>query len=205
MTFKRLAAALLCFFCLCSASGTDKWEFGAGVRDSYYISAQASYAGHAMLKAEHSVYSYDARYQYWRLYAGGMASVPYADFEGSAFYGRTWCGSYWNSGALLTARVNPPGPVSVFATLNPLYDSGLGYHTCFSAGAAVRVFKPVSLRVSYTTLPEFRESEKRVRAGVEVKAGGLSVVPELSIPTNRTNRSRRLRLLISFSYTFSVG
>lgn len=206
MTLRRSAAALLlCLPGLCSAGAAEKWGLGAGVRDSYYIFAQASYAGHAFLKAEHSVYSYDAKYQYWRLYAGGNASVPYAAFEGSAFYGRTWCGSYWSAGALLTARVLPPGPVSVFATLNPLYDSGLDYQTCFSAGASVRIFKPVSLRATYTTIPEFRESEKRLKAGVEVKVGGLSVVPELSIPVESENRSRRLRLLMSFSYIFPVG
>ncbi len=187
------------------AAAGGAWELGAGIRDSYYIGVRAAYGGHAFAAAEHSVYSYDAKYQYWRLYAGGMAKVPYADFEGSAFYGRTWCGSYWSSGALLTARALPPGPVSVTATLNPLYDSGLGYHTCFSAGAAVRIFKPVSLRASYTTIPEFRESERRVRAGVEVRVGGLSVIPELSIPTESRNRSRRLRLLMSFSYTFLAG
>lgn len=205
MTLRRLAAALLlCLFCFCSARGAEKWGLGAGVRDSYYVFAQASYAD-SYLGAEHSVYSYDAKYQYWRLYTGSRTTIPYAEFSGRIFYGRTWCGNYWNAGALLTARALPPGPVSVFATLNPLYDSGLKYHTCFAAGAAVRIFKPVSLRASYTTIPEFRESEKRVRAGVEVKVGGLSVVPELSIPTNPTNRSRRLRLLMSFSYLFSLG
>lgn len=205
MTLRRVAVSLLLSLsCLCSARGAEKWGLGAGVRDSYYIFAQASYAD-SYLGAEHSIYSYDAKYQYWRLYTGSGCKIPYAELGGRIFYGRTWCGNYWNAGALLTARVLPPGPVSVFATLNPLYDSGLKYHTCFAAGAAVRIFKPVSLRASYTTIPEFRESEKRVRAGVEVKVGGLSVVPELSIPTNPTNRSRRLRLLMSFSYLFSVG
>lgn len=202
----RMAAVLIVAISgFSSAHGAGKWELGAGVRDSYHIFFRTAYNGHAFVAAEHSIYSYDAKYQYWRLYAGGMASVPYAAFEGCAFYGRTWCGNYWSAGALLTARVLPPGPVKVFATLNPLYDSGLKYHTCFAAGASVRIFKPVSLLASYTTIPEFRESEKRVRAGVEVRVGGLAVTPELSIPVNPVNRSRKLRLLMSFSFTFFNG
>ncbi len=201
-----LAGALL-LATSCRAAASERgplWKLGAGVRDSYYVNAGASVAEHAFLRAEHSVYSYEARYQYWRLYAGGMARVPYASFEGSVFYGRTWCGSYWSAGSLLTARVLPPGPVSVSATLNPLYDSGLKYHTCFAAGVAVRVCEPVSLVAAYTTIPEFRESEKRVRAGVEVAVGGLRVRPELSIPACGEHGSRRVRLLMSCSYTFSI-
>ncbi len=206
MSFIRPVVAAALFASISAeAPGAPCLEFGAGVRDSYYVNAFASVAGRAFASVEHSVYSYEARYQYWRLYAGGMARVPYASFEGSAFYGRTWCGSYWSAGALLTARVLPPGPVSVTATLNPLYDSGFQYHTCFSVGAAVRVCEPVSLLVSYTTIPEFRASEKRVRAGVDVSVGGLSVTPELSIPADPVSRSRRLRLLMSCSYTFSFG
>ncbi|MDE6127374.1 MAG: hypothetical protein K2G30_10525 [Muribaculaceae bacterium] len=206
IALRRIAAVLtLAVCCFGSAFCAGRWELGAGVRDSYHINFRAAYGGHAFVAAEHSVYSYEVRYQYWRLYAGGMVSVPYAEFEGSAFYGRTWCGSYMSAGALLSAKVLPPGPVSVFGTLNPLYDSGLKYNTCFSAGLAVRIFKPVSLRASYTTIPEFRESEKRVRAGVEVRVGGLSVLPELSLPTDRAHRSRSLRLLMSFSYTFFTG
>lgn len=179
-------------------------KLGAGVRESYYVNVGASVADHAFVRAEHSVYSYEARNQYWRLYAGGMARVPFVSFEGSAFYGRTWGGSYWSAGALLTARALPLGPVSVTATLNPLYDSALKYHTCFSAGLAVKVCKPVSLLASYTTIPEFRESEKRVRAGVEVSVGGLRVRPELSVAAESEHRSRSLRLLMSCSYTFSI-
>ncbi|MDE6526069.1 MAG: hypothetical protein K2L75_02345 [Muribaculaceae bacterium] len=182
-----------------------RWDIAAGVRDSRYIYADVTYDSHVSVAAEHSVYSYDIGYQYWRLYTGGCFSVPYADFDCKGFYGRTWAGTYYSAGALIACRILPPGPVSVFAILNPLYDSDFRYTTCFAAGVSVKVCRPVSLRASYTTIPEFRESEKVVRAGFDVHVGGLSVVPELSIPVDPRNRSRKLRMLMSFSYKFSLG
>lgn len=187
------------------ARAAGKWDMTAGIRDTRYIFADVTFDSHAYLRAEHSVYSYDFIYQYWRLYAGGKLAVPYADFDVNAFYGRTWCGNYYSAGAHVSCRILPPGPVSIFGTLNPLYDSGFSYSTCFAAGLAVRLCKPVSVRASYTTIPEFRESEKVVRAGVDVHVGGLSVVPELSIPVDSRNRSRKLRMLMSFSYTFPLS
>ena len=205
---KYMRAAFVAAAVLCAAASADaagRWDMSAGVRDTRYIFADVCYADHAYVRAEHSVYSYDLRYQYWRLYAGGKVGVPYAAFDGSAFYGRTWAGTYYSAGALIGCRILPPGPVSVFATLNPLYDSDYGYKTCFNAGLSVRVCKPVSLRASYTTIPEFRESEKAIRAGVDLHVGGLSVVPELSIPVDPRNRSRKLRMLMSCSYKFSLS
>ena len=52
----------------------------------------------------------------------------------------------------------------------------------------------------YTTIPEYRLSEKRVRAGFIFSYKELQVTPMLSIPVGEEIKS--MRILCSFQYKF---
>ena len=51
----------------------------------------------------------------------------------------------------------------------------------------------------YTTVPEYRMSEKRIRAGFIFKDNNLSVSPIMSIPAKKDFKS--MRVLVSMDYT----
>ena len=87
--------------------------------------------------------------------------------------------------------------------MNPHYDSGYGYKTCYNAGLGVVITSDINIFGRYTTIPEYRMSEKRAHIGLDFHVKNLNVIPVLSIGTTATESgSKNLRVLMSFNYRF---
>lgn len=82
----------------------------------------------------------------------------------------------------------------------PMYDSGMGYNTCYTVHAACRVIQEAALVLDITNIPEYRMVEHRIVPGILFRAHKLWVRPELSIPLN--DNVQFTRVLISFRYNF---
>lgn len=86
--------------------------------------------------------------------------------------------------------------------INPRYDSGLDYETCWKAGAKVRITDPIAVRMSYYNIPLYRMSEQRLAGGFEFKVLNLKVAPELSVSMEKDTRLKNMRVLMSMNYDF---
>ena len=92
------------------------------------------------------------------------------------------------------------GRVEFGAGVMPMYDSGMGYNTCYTVHAACRVIQEAALVLDITNIPEYRMVEHRIVPGILFRAHKLWVRPELSIPLN--DNVQFTRVLISFRYVF---
>ena len=92
------------------------------------------------------------------------------------------------------------GRVEFGAGVMPMYDSGMGYNTCYTVHAACRVIQEAALVLDITNIPEYRMVEHRIVPGILFRAHKLWVRPELSIPLN--DNVQFTRVLISFRYDF---
>lgn len=81
-------------------------------------------------------------------------------------------------------------------------DRANGYNTCYEAVAGVSIVKAINLLAGYSTIPEYRQSEKRALVGFDFHVGHLNVSPVLSLATTGASKANRLRLLMNFNYQF---
>lgn len=179
-----------------------KAQFMAGIRESHYVYGQYNPVNDIGIKVEHSLYSEKMGFQ--RI---GLA-VNYDKVLGCGFSlwtqlagATTWNRNYQVASLNVTARYQYMA-LGINAAVEPTYDSGLHYTTCWKIGASVRITDAIDIRAAYTTIPEYRLSEKRIRAGFGFESGKLSVIPELSISAGDNTRFKNLRVLMSMGYKF---
>lgn len=175
-------------------------QIDAGIRDSRYVYGSYTFKGFTAA-LEHSLYSEKMGFQRIGIYAGYEGYRRELHYSAYATATTTWNGNYQTAGLLATAYYNI-GSVSVGGTINPLYDSGLKYKTCFRVGAAVRICSPISVLAYYTTIPDYRMSEKRIAGGFDFHSDNLSVRPQLSLSVEQPTRFKNLRMLMSMNYRF---
>lgn len=173
-----------------------------GLRDTQYAYVGAMWRQTAGLAIEHSIFSEPFSLQYVRVYGRFHRHVGQVGFEVSPYYGCTYDGAFYNVGGLFGAIWRVVRRVEVYGSLNPVYDSRLGYKTTFCIGGYVKVLKPVDVTVEYSTIPRYRQSERLVNGGFRFRVGGLSVTPRLSFPIKE--RTKSVRVLVSFDYSFSL-
>lgn len=177
-----------------------KAQFSIGLRDSKYVGVSYTHKNSLGIGLEHSVFSQEVKTQYVR------ATMSYAnllngfDYKAGIYYGTPYDGAYYNCGMMLSANYGISKAISLMATLNPHYDSYFEYKTCFDAGASFRLCTDISALLSYSTIPEFRQDEKRVKVGFNLTVQHLSVSPYLSIPAEGPVKSARL--LVNINYVF---
>ena len=164
-----------------------------GMRDSRYLQYEYTIGRHVPLMLEHSIYSDKLNLQHFRVAAGYTN-----DFLRSHLH---------NFGAFLTLgyRFDTRQRYQLSATLNPHYDTGLDYKTCVSALALVGMNDVFSIVAEFTNIPEFRQSDDRIRFGVDIhfasaRYGWLSVRPLLSVPLGQ--RYEKVRVHVNFDYAF---
>ena len=107
--------------------------------------------------------------------------------------------NFYDVGADLQMNYSFVNRIDLFANVNPHYDSGYEYESNYGAGASVRLYKGMYLVGQYSTVPEYRTSEKRIRAGFIFKENNLSVTPVISIPAKKEFKS--MRVLVSMDYS----
>ena len=171
-----------------------------GLRDNRYARIGYTLKDSYLFTLEHSIYSEKFGFQKARLYVGYKHNWKNLGIQANLYASTLWNGNYQDCGVLATAHYRIFNPWIVYATLNPHYDSEYDYMTCFTVATDVEVIKGLALTAQYTTIPEYRLSEKRVRAGLHLSYGNLSVTPLLSIPTDGNTKS--IRVLCSFSFSF---
>ena len=171
-----------------------------GFRDNRYVYGGYQFKFGMYVDVEHSVYSDHFGYQKGRLYVGYEQEWKYADLNAKIYGSSLWNGNYQDAGLLLQVLAKPFKNWTVDATLNPHYDTGIGDYINYSVGTGIMVNKDITLLAHYTIIPEYRDSEKRVRVGIIFKVGNLEVKPELSVPVE--GKARNMRVLFSMRYTF---
>lgn len=176
-------------------------QFGIGLRDTRYVNVNYTFARYFNLELEHSVYAEKFKCQHIRFAAAYTRDVSNWRFQAKPYFGTLYNGNYYDLGALATVQYRPIERLALEGTLNPHYDSGLKYKTCFRVGATCQVYKALSLVAQYSTIPEYRESEKRVRAGLRFDVDHLWVMPLLSIPVE-SGKTKSIRVAVGCGYQF---
>ena len=175
-------------------------QLSLNLRDSKYVGVSYLLNNGFGLSLEHSVFSQEISTQYVRgnlLFDKSLGSI---DYKIATYYGMPYDAAYYNFGTDLSGEFPLNRTVKVFIGLNPHYDSFFKYKTCFDAGANFHLHKDVGIMASYSTKPEFRQNEKRIKVGLMLKVQNLSVYPYLSIPLEGAIKS--FRLLVNLNYVF---
>lgn len=120
-------------------------------------------------------------------------------FSADAFAGVNYAGRFYD-GSLKVGLDKTLGRFSFGAGAMALYDSEMGYNTCYTVHAGCRIIQEASIVVNFTNIPEYRMPEHRIVPGLLFRARKLWVRPELSIPLN--DNIQFTRVLLSFRYDF---
>lgn len=179
-----------------------KNQFGVGIENTRLVYGKYIYNNHLTAKLDISVYSERFSLQYARGTVGYQTKIKMFDLSGEAFFGSAFNGNYVNTGAVISASATFVKRLLVDAKLAPWYDSGFGYTTCFQARIGCKITKNIDIRVGYSTIPEYRMSEKRIIGGFDFKVSHLYVSPYLSVGTNSNYGGKNIRVLFGFGYMF---
>lgn len=186
-------------FILALVLGTQCFaQVNLGLRDTRYAQLGYTYKDRWSATLEHSIYSEHFDNQKVRLYLGYHNTWNWFTLNVQPYASTLWNGNYQDVGTLLNVDLRVLHRWHVDATINPHYDTQIGYSTCYSAGTKVTVTEQVAIVAHFTNIPEYRESEKRIRAGLEFKVLNLIVTPELSVPVE--GQQKTIRALCGFNY-----
>ncbi|MBD5214887.1 MAG: hypothetical protein HDS75_08740 [Bacteroidales bacterium] len=157
---------------------------------------------HYTFQLSHSLFSEKPAFQEVKVTFNYTNAWQDLSYSAAAYGSSTWNGDYKTAGARIGGRYTFAKRFHILGILNPHYDTGYDYNTCFAAGASVNFISAIALRLQYTTIPDYRMSEKRLHAGFDAKVGPLSVSPILSVPLEGSSQLSKFRVLASCSYTF---
>lgn len=120
-------------------------------------------------------------------------------FSADAFAGVNYAGRFYD-GSVKVGLDKTLGRFSFGAGAMALYDSEMGYNTCYTVHAGCRIVQDASIVVNLTNIPEYRMPEHRIVPGLLFRTRKLWVCPELSIPLR--DSIKFTRVLLSFRYDF---
>lgn len=192
---------LLCLFILLLAPVCAKAQFEAGLRNSRYLYGSFTLKKHYSFGLEHSISADRIGFQQIGVSFGYDNQWKDLEYGASVKGATSWNGDYQIAGLNVHAAYSFLNRLQVFGQLNPLYDTDYDYKTCFAAGAACKIVNGISVFASYTTIPDYRKSEKRVHAGFMLKSGHLYAEPALSIPVG-DDSFNSVRVLVSLGWRF---
>lgn len=196
--FKTIALAVVVLFTADSVSA----QISAGITDSRYVYGCYALKSKIKFKIEHSLYSEKVGFQRVGVGVGYEKQLPLGfSLGGSVMGATTWNRNYQLVSAEASLKYDYRR-VGLEAVVNPRYDSGLHYDTCWKAGAKVKISDPISVCMDYSTIPLYRMSEQRLSGGFEFSVLNLRVTPELSVSMEKTTRLKNMRVLMSMNYEF---
>ena len=179
---------------------TISWaQFSVGTRDNQYFYGEYQYKGWNV-KLEESVYAEKIGFQYLRLYAGYLLDEAQWSISANPYFGTSYNGNYYSTGCILEGKYHLNEKYHFKATLNPHYDSGYKYKTCYRIGAGMDISNHIGIKAEYQDIPIYRMKEKRVKGGFVFKTGNISVSPQLSIPAEGVVNN--IRCIVDFRYSF---
>ena len=177
-------------------------QFTVGLKNTRFAEVGYTLKSHYTFQLSHSLFSEKPAFQEVKVTFNYTNAWQDLSYSAAAYGSSTWNGDYKTAGARIGGRYTFAKRFHILGILNPHYDTGYGYNTCFAAGALVNFISAIALRLQYTTIPDYRMSEKRLHAGFDAKVGPLSVSPILSVPLEGSSQLSKFRVLASCSYTF---
>lgn len=177
-------------------------QFSVGIEKTRLIYGQYLYKNHLKARLNMSVYSEKFGFQYFRANIGYQTNIKNILLSGDYFFGSAFNGTYFNTGANLNVSAELFKRLLLAAQLSPWYDSGYGYTSCWEAKIGCKIITQIAIKIGYTTVPEYRMSEKRILGGFDFMVSKLYVSPYLSIGTKSNTGGRNIRVLFDFGYNF---
>lgn len=197
---KRFFAFLFFIFCMYNLLSA---QIDIGLRDSKYANISYSFKNRYSIKLEHSIYSGKISTQYVRgILSSCIPLTKTIDVQGGVYYGMPYNGTYYNLGARIDAYIGITNRVRMLASINPHYDSYFYYKTSYKIGALCIINPEIDFVLCYSTIPEYRQVEKRFNAGLKFHVRNLRIYPYLSFPLEKPIKS--VRVLVSFDYSFTL-
>lgn len=193
---KSIIIFILCFFCIKGFT-----QISLGLRDSRYARIGYTFRKHYNFYIEQSIYSSKIKYQYFRCYLGYSTELNNFLLKGDCYWGSAYNRTYNNWGIIAKCSYQIIKPFKLNVMVNPHYDTYFKFKMCTEAGLNIQVYKDIDAIVAYSSIPEFRQSEQRLRTGLNFHVKDyLWVTPILSFPL--TEQIKSFRVLVSFGYTF---
>lgn len=179
-----------------------KSQFEVGIENTRLVFGKYTYNNHITAKLNVSLYSEKISLQYIRGTVGYKTGFNFVNLSGEYFFGSAFNGNYFNTGAVIKADAMFVKRLLIDAQLAPWYDSGYGYNTCFEAKLGCKITNHITIKAGYTTIPQYRMSERRILGGFDFSTPHLYVSPYLSIGTGEKSGGKNIRVLFDFGYKF---
>lgn len=189
----------LLFLCLIAHSIAHGQTVYLGMRDSQYGQIGYEHKGRFVGMLEHSFYNTKIEYQKVRLLCGYDYRKETYSIKAMPYVSTLWNGYYYDWGLQMKGQYLIADNYLLQAELNPHYDSGLGYSTCYALGADCFFSKNIGVSFDYGNIPVYRMPEKRIQGGLMFREGALWVNPCISVSTE--SDARVLRVMCNFGYT----
>lgn len=198
---KALSIFLLTAIALCGYAQKNKGDIFLGLKENRY--GILNYRlNNWQIGLKQSIFTENVKFQYIQLnFNYDYTYNEHLRFSSMVGGGITYSNSFHDFDFNLLGEYNIR-PVSISAEVQPHYDSEFDYSTNYGFTGKCRITSEVSLKLKYTNIPEFRVSERRIKAGIIFESKNLYVEPEISIPTG--DHPRFVRVLCSFTYHIKI-
>ena len=180
-------------------------DLNVGIAKTRYVYVGTTINNHYSIFISESLYSESFKNQQIEvtgLYQGSFRNFSYS---GGVSIATSWCGSYQRYSATAALGYRPFDRLMAEVKLHPEYDTGYRYHTDWSASIKFKACKPLQVNLDYTTIPDYRKSEKRMHIGTTFTSGALSASFAISIPLEGDQKFRTWRILTGFNYCFNLS
>ena len=197
--FKMKKILIFVLFASIGFAGYAQWSIG--LRDNNYVNVAYELKDKWEFKLEHSVFAEKLPFQYVRANVGYKYEISKFNLAGLVYGGTTYNGNFYNAGAKVGVDYKPIKRLKIDAAINPHYDSGYEYTTCYQGGVWFNAYKALSIVASVSNIPEYRVAEDRAYLGLSLEVGPLWVSPRLSIPIEDAS-IKSMRVLTSVKFEF---
>lgn len=182
--------------------GRRRSQFAVGIENTRLVYGKYTYNEHLTVKLNLSAYSEKIAYQYVRATVGYRTTVSNLNLEGSGFWGSSFNGFYYNAGAKIAGDMVLAKRLILETSLVPWYDSGYKYTTCWDGKVGCIITYHINIKMGYTTIPEYRMSEKRLIGSLDFHVSNLYVTPYITVGTKSSAGGRNIRVGFGFEYRF---
>ena len=171
-----------------------------GVRDNQFARIGIIIKNNYFLIAEQSVLVTKLKNQFINGYIGYKGKYNKLTYSGYIYSGYQYSNRFRTYGGMVETGYDFFKYIKLYAGIRPHYDSSYGYDTAYKIGLNFLLNKSISIRGEYTSYPEFRLCEKRIKGGIDINVMNIYVSPQLSIPID--GNLENIRFLNSFNYYF---
>lgn len=196
----RIQRLFLLFFFLLLLSYNIQAQVFVELRDNRYGIIGYRLKQHYSIQLEQSLFSQKPSTQYFDISLSYKESLSWLNYGGGAYAGSQWDGAYYDFGGRFWGNIVVKKYGTFDVIINPHYDSDYLFSFCYKLGTSIRINDAISFLAHYSTIPEYRMVENRVRVGFLFNNDHLQVSPIISYPLE--GEPRTLRVLTSFIYTF---